>query len=391
MFFFNKTEPDLFFDKDMNPIYQMGKKILNKPYNHLYGSTIVRAHKLIKDKYGKNIGYFPHHGVDPYRKSYIDECIEDFREEFFITRHNHFRSFSDIQRVIFAYWAIAVKNSKFEIAPFDSYSECRKSQLVKLAKSKFPLACINSGRKTMPEDIEYMEAILQEKFPKISSFENNKKTINICCVADDKQVEKMLNAVTSILKSKNLNESINIWIIDGGIEENNLNNINALEEKYDCKINLIKIKTASNEDVEPKENYIKACCNVLLSDTIKSDRIIYLDNDVEINQSLLEFYNSDFEDNYVLSSVDITSKDNLPLVGVINCGIMLINLAKLKSLNFKYHNDISDIITTDKIKYVKNTIKMRSNKNTSNSPFGIFNPFDFKGLMRFFGFKKAKK
>ena len=59
----------------------------------------------------------------------------------------------------------------------------------------------------------------------------------------------------------------------------------------------------ANEDVEPKENYIKACCNVLLSDTIKSDRIIYLDNDVEINpmtHSKELFYK--WVDNYPLFS-----------------------------------------------------------------------------------------
>ena len=30
MFFWNKTEPELFFDENNNPIYQMGAKILNK-------------------------------------------------------------------------------------------------------------------------------------------------------------------------------------------------------------------------------------------------------------------------------------------------------------------------------------------------------------------------
>ena len=391
-FFFNKTEPEMFFDENMNPIYQMGKKIMNKPYTHLYGSTIVRAHKLIKDKYGTNIGYFPHHGIDPYRKSYIDECIDAFKDEFFITRHNHFRSYSDIQRVIFAYYAIATKGCRFEIAPFGSYVECRKNNLERLLKSKFPLACINSGRRTTTEDIDMMEKILQEKFPKISSFENNKKTINVCYYGNDNQAEKIYYSMLSILKSKSLNESINVWVIDSGLKEQNQNAFKILENKYDCLVNFIKLKPDNaNNELTYQDMQVRACCEILFSNLIKSDRIIYLDNNVNINQSLSELYDSDFEGNYVLSSVNITSKDSFPSVGIVNCGIMLINLGKLRKANLKYNKDISDIITSDKIKYIKNNIKMTTDKNKFTLPFGIFHPSYLKGVMKNIFYQKETK
>ena len=393
MFFFNETKPELFFDKEMKPIYQMGKKIFNKPYNHLYGNSVVKGHNLIKKKFNKSVGYFPHHGVDPYKKSYIDECIEIFKEEFETTRHNHFRSFSDLQRTVFAYYAIVEKGCKFEIAPEDSYAECRKGQLEALSKSKFPLACINSGRKTKPDDIEMMKNILQNKFPKISSFENNKRTINVCFVANDSQAEDLYFSLLSILKSKNPNESITAWIINSGIKEQNINNIKSFEKNFDCSINFVELNI-KQEDKEKllQENHIRACCNILFSDAIKSDRVIYMDNNVNVNQSLLELYDSDFEENYILSAVDITSRDNLPSVKIVNCGIMLINLDNLRKSNIKYKNDISDVITADKIKYIKNNIKMASDRNRFTSPFGIFHPTELKNLVKnIFPFKSKDK
>ena len=61
---------------------------------------------------------------------------------------------------------------------------------------------------------------------------------------------------------------------------------------------------------------------------------------------------------------------------------MVINLNKLRSSNLKYNNDISDVITTDKIKYIKNNIKMNSDKSRFTSPFGLFRPECLKDFMK---------
>ena len=238
-----------------------------------------------------------------------------------------------------------------------------------------------------------MKDILQSKFPKISSFEKNKKIINICCVAYDDKAEKVYDGILSVLKSKNIDESINFWIIQDKIRQQNMDYIKSLENNYDCSVNFIKLKlTDIADEALRQEDHIKACCNVLFSDAIKSDRIIYIDNNVDVNQSLWGLYNSDFEDNYILSSVNITSKDNVPSVGIVNCGVMLINLKKLRSLNFKYNNDISDVITTDKIKYIKNDIKLTTDRNRFTSPFGMFYHTGLKGFMKnILSFKANKK
>lgn len=392
MFFFNKTSKELFFDENNNPIYQMGKKIINKPYTHLYGSTIVRANKLIKEKYNVQVGYFPHHGVDPYRKSYLDECISEFKEEIETTRRNHFRSFSDLQRVIFAYYAIARKNCKYDFVPSDSYAECKKSQLEKLSKSKFPLACINSGRKTTDEDVNIMKEILQQKFPIVSAFENNKEVIDICLVGDENKIDAIQGTILSVLKNKKINESINIWVIYNGIKEDNLLKFKSLEKQFDCRFNFIELNLLKDKNnIQYSEEYAKACCDILFSNDIKSDRIIYIDNGFEINCSLAKLYKSDFEENYILSFLSSSPKGIFQPDGTIKCGVMLINLDKLRYTNSKYINSISDIITTDKIKFIKNDLASKANNKTT-SPFGSFLPLNIRGFMKnMFFFKKEKE
>lgn len=181
MFFWDNITPEYFYTKDGKPIYRFSKRILNKKYNHIYGYTINRAYHLIKNHYGSCINYFPQHGIDPYRKSYVDECIENFKEEFNITVHNKFRSFEDIQRVIFSYYSITVKGAK-AVLPNDLFSffgytketgfcECNKKNLLKISKFKTPLMCINGNRKTNSEDIAIMIKILEERFSEKTEFE----------------------------------------------------------------------------------------------------------------------------------------------------------------------------------------------------------------------------
>ena len=68
MFIWNEVAPEFFF-KENKVIFRTGKKIKNREYKHIYGYTINNAYKLIKSKYGVNIPYFPHHGIDAYKKS----------------------------------------------------------------------------------------------------------------------------------------------------------------------------------------------------------------------------------------------------------------------------------------------------------------------------------
>ena len=181
MFFWNNVSPEDFFTPDGKPVYRFSKRIFNKKYKHMYGYTINRAYHLIKNRYGNFTGYFPHHGIDPYRKSYIEECIANYKDEFDRTLHNKFRSFDDIQRAIFSYYAVKLKGakvilpkgllSKFGYTKEIGFIECNKKNLLKISKFHTPLMCINSNRKTTDIDTKLMVEILENKFCEKTEFE----------------------------------------------------------------------------------------------------------------------------------------------------------------------------------------------------------------------------
>ncbi len=405
MFFWNEASPELFFDENDNPIYQMGAKILNKKYKHLYGNAIFKAHSLIKEKFNKTVGYFPHHGVDPYRKSYIDECINIFNKEFDITRHNHFRDFSDLQRTIFAYYAIVEKNCKFEIPPKESYVECRTKQLKLLKKLKFPLACINSGRKTKDKDVLEMKKILHEKFPHISNFEK-KKEINVCLATDNNYCQHLAACVSSILKNKNENEFINVYIIDGGIEKENKERLAFFEKNYDCKI------IYTTPDVEKlknckifKGNYISkaAYYRLLIPELLDCDKVIYLDCDTIVNSSLSELFEKEFNNNLVLGVIDVTSEKHQKRLNIgkyINSGVLLLNLKQMKKENtlntilnwinqnlqkIELHDqDIINASINDRIEYIEE----KFNVQVRREDHSLFNKIKKPTIIHFISSKK---
>jgi len=183
MFFWEPASPDFFF-KDGKPICRVDKKLnKNKKYNHLYGSMIFHAYSLVKERFGADFPYFPHHNADPYKKSTFIECVKEFKEEFDHTANNRFRDFSDTQRMIVYYYALykneaVLKNinlSLFDkikgLTPDSAYYEARLNTLNKIKKSKAKLMCINDSRKTTDISRKKVKEFLEFKFFEKSSFE----------------------------------------------------------------------------------------------------------------------------------------------------------------------------------------------------------------------------
>ena len=84
MFFGNFVEKSFFFNKLGAPIIRfLKRRIIKKIYRRLYGYTIAESYKLVKNKIGKSCPNFPHHNIDAYRKSDLEEC----RKELGITQY----------------------------------------------------------------------------------------------------------------------------------------------------------------------------------------------------------------------------------------------------------------------------------------------------------------
>ncbi len=182
MFIWNPVDETFFFEND-KAVCRFGKKIQNRAYKHIYGYTINRAYKLMKSRFGVDIPYFPHHGIDAYKKSLFLECIKDFQTEFDETLNHRFRQFSDLQRIIISYYMIykgqgilrtTIPNLFTSLFGKEVESECydlKSSKIKKIIKSKAKLMCINDCRKTTDSNRKEIKDFLEKKFPNKSSFE----------------------------------------------------------------------------------------------------------------------------------------------------------------------------------------------------------------------------
>ncbi len=181
----DNVDKDFFF-VDEKPVCRVDKRIWNfRIYKHLYGHTIQRAYNLVKKRLNKNIpAFFPHHGIDAYRKSLFLECIEEFKPEFDETLNHRFRKFTDMQRMCVTYYTLAKNMGELRnIQPsfYNRYfkklsteSKCYNittSAIKEIQKVNTKLLCINDCRKTKPEDRKNIKVLLEQKFPQKSEFE----------------------------------------------------------------------------------------------------------------------------------------------------------------------------------------------------------------------------
>lgn len=208
MFFGRPVSKNFFFNEDGFPIFRFAKRrIINKPYYHLYGSMVHSAYALVENNIGKSFPYFPHHNIDAYRKSDIEECVEFFKEGFVKTANQKFREKDCIQRSIYEYYAIAKKRGECKI--IDNLAEKIKAKItnkgldalqIGLSQKKLPmlnkynpaLFCINDSKKTTDSDRLAMRIYLEKRFPMPSAFEKkSSKTfdIRVCYHKDFTKIE----------------------------------------------------------------------------------------------------------------------------------------------------------------------------------------------------------
>lgn len=184
MFLWDYVEKDFFFNEKGAPICRVIPRKA-KQVHSLYGTTIDNGYKLILEKFNKNIMYWPHHGIDSYRKSDFLECISHFKEAFEQTASHKFRELSDIQRMTVSYYAIAQKDAtireieqekwynffRVKEAKDSLYTGCLVRKMKKFKNKNGKLFCINDCKKTTDKDRLYMKQLLEEKFPQKSAYE----------------------------------------------------------------------------------------------------------------------------------------------------------------------------------------------------------------------------
>ncbi len=230
--------------------------------------------------------------------------------------------------------------------------------------------------------------------------------MNILITINKKYV-KQVNILLNSIQYSNAKENFNIYVLHRDLEESDLKIINNNLDLKRFQIHLIKIaekeiqKFPVHEKRYPVEVYFRIFANKYLPQDL--ERILYLDADTIVINSLKELYETDFEDNdYVaathvkkvlhkLNEIRLNIKEDEPY---INTGVLLMNLKELRKVNIEKEvkafieknekklllpdQDILVSIFGDKIKLV-DSLKYNLGERTLNT-YNINHPKNQIGL-----------
>ena len=168
--------------------------------------------------------------------------------------------------------------------------------------------------------------------------------MNILITINKKYI-KQVNILLNSIQYSNIKESFNIYVLHRDLEESDLKTINNNLDLKRFQIHLIKItekeihKFPVYEKRYPVEIYFRIFASKYLPQDL--ERILYLDADTIVINSLKELYETDFEGNYYvaathvkkvlhkLNEIRLNIKEDEPY---INTGVLLINLKALRTI-----------------------------------------------------------
>lgn len=159
--------------------------------------------------------------------------------------------------------------------------------------------------------------------------------INVCLACDNNYAKYAGVVIASVLANANDDDNLNIYILDGGIEENKKNEILSLKSIKDCRIEFVGIDESMFEDYKKVAThkyisiatYYRLRLSTLLPDI---DRIIYFDCDMVVNSSLAELFNTELGDNIIAGVRDINKRMLKKNPSYINAGLVLFDLKKIR-------------------------------------------------------------
>lgn len=185
MYFNRPVNESDFFTSDGLPVMRLNRRFLRgltlwlklhvqRRKLSTYNRTILRAGHIVEAKTGKFIAHKPHHNIDAFSKSQYKETFDTFSEEILPTLKNQLRSDTDIQRVIYSYYPIAVGKAKLELVNQKTSFRLHidnHAHYDKLKRYNPMLFCLNDSQFAVEEDRKLMREFLEKRFPEKSSFE----------------------------------------------------------------------------------------------------------------------------------------------------------------------------------------------------------------------------
>ena len=164
--------------------------------------------------------------------------------------------------------------------------------------------------------------------------------INICLACDDGYAKYAGVVIASILANGNIDDSLNIYILDGGISEEHKTQILKLKDIKNCNINFVGIdeemfsdyKKVKTHDYISLATYYRLKLPTILPNV---SRIIYFDCDFVINSSLKELFNINMGESAIAGVLDINKKMVKKNPTYVNAGMLVLDLDNFKKQNLE--------------------------------------------------------
>lgn len=297
MFVARPLEPDFFFAPDGRPyVFLQPQNIYTES---AYAHQIYYVQNLIKEKFGKDYPFEPHHNIDAYRLSDIKKCVKYFKDDFERTVHQRFREERTMQRSIWGYYALATdagilvkNNSRKRQHPDYLKTQDRKFISKYLSKpsnvpewvhnEKCSLFCVNDNENLRSDEQMKIKWTLASVFPFPSSFEKNLQLSHrykISIIVPVYNAAKYLARCLDSLINQTLKD-IEIICVNDGSDDNSMDILHAYAAKDE------RIKIISFEKMGPG-----GCRNVGI-DAASGEYICFVDADDFVD---LETYEKTYE------------------------------------------------------------------------------------------------
>lgn len=167
---------------------------------------------------------------------------------------------------------------------------------------------------------------------------NNK--INICLSSDNNYAQHLAVTIASILKNKKEADEFSFLILDGDISDEHKAKISSLKSIHDFDIEFVKVDNSlfANCPIQDWTHLSIVTYYRLVLPVIKPewDKIIYLDCDIVVRDSLQDLFNLDISGKYFASVKDISAAKHAKRLGLktyCNTGVMLIDAKKWREDN----------------------------------------------------------
>ncbi len=164
--------------------------------------------------------------------------------------------------------------------------------------------------------------------------------INVCLACDDNYSKYAGVVIASILDNAKSDDNICVYVLDGGITQENKDKINSLKSIKDCKINFVGINNSMFDDYAKvsTNKYISLATfyRLKLSELLPNvDRVIYLDCDVVVNKSLKDLFNSDLDGLAIGGVSDIDKRKVRKNPDYVNAGMLVMDLKTIREQNIE--------------------------------------------------------